>query len=434
MSYTFAQKAIARAAGLESVAVGQVVDVRPDRVLSHDNTAPISRVYAQFGQDQIPNPDRLVITLDHAAPPPTPAHAKNHTDIRAFVKHHGVEHFFEVGRGICHQVHSEEALILPGQMILGSDSHTPHFGWLGAFGAGIGRSEVAVVWATQELWLRVPETVKITLTGKLSPYVTAKDAALHIIGKVGADGALYQAVEFAGDGIASLSIDSRMVLPNMMAEFGAKSAFMPPDETVFNYLAPRLARRIGMSITEAQAVVRDIVLLPDSEAVYSADYEIDLSALEPLVALPHKVDNVRPISEVVDVAVDQAVIGTCTNGRLEDIAAAANIVRGKRINPGTRFIVVPASSEVMQDATNQGYVADLINAGAIFGPPGCGPCMGNHLGVLGPEEVCISSANRNFRGRMGEPSAFVYLSSPEVVAASALVGKIADPRQVMSDE
>ncbi len=432
MPATFAQKAIARAAGLEAVEVGQVVDVRPDRVLSHDNTAPISQTYAKFGQDFIPNPDRLVITLDHAAPPPTPAHAKNHTDIRKFVAHHGIEHFFEVGRGICHQVHSEEALILPGQMILGSDSHTPHFGWLGAFGAGIGRSEVAALWATEELWLRVPETVQITLTGHLSPYVTAKDVSLHLIGSVGADGALYQAVEFTGAGLRSLSIDSRMVLPNMMAEFGAKSAFLPPDELVFNYLAPRLARRTGMSITAAQAAVRENVLQPDAGATYSAHYEINLSAIEPLIAVPHQVDNVKPISEINNVKVDQAVIGTCTNGRLEDLAAAANIVRGKRINPSTRFIIVPASSEVMQDATNLGYVADLINAGAIFGPPGCGPCMGNHLGVLGPEEVCISSANRNFRGRMGEPSAFVYLGSPEVVAASALTGQITDPREVMA--
>ena len=240
---TFAQKALARAAGLPAVAVGQVVDARPDVVLSHDNTAAIRRIWLQFGQPRVLRPERLAITLDHAVPAPTTKHAQNHAEIRQFVAEQGIERFFEIGRGICHQVLSEEAIVLPGQLILGADSHTTHFGWLGAFGAGIGRSEVATLWATGELWLRVPESMLVVLDGPLPPGVTAKDFALRVIGDLGADGGLYQSVEFTGSGIAALSLESRMVLPNMMAEFGAKNAYLAPDEQVFAYLAARLARR-----------------------------------------------------------------------------------------------------------------------------------------------------------------------------------------------
>ena len=242
---TFAQKALARAAGLDFVEVGQVVDARPDVVLSHDNTAAIRRIWQEFGQDRVLIPERIAITLDHAVPAPTTKHAQNHAEIRQFVQEQGIRHFFEVGRGICHQVLSEEALILPGQLILGADSHTTHYGWLGAFGAGIGRSEVATLWATGELWLRVPESMKIVLEGDLPPGVTAKDFALRVIGDLGADGGLYQSVEFHGSGIAAMSLESRMVLPNMMAEFGAKNAWVAPDEKTVAYLKKGLKRRLG---------------------------------------------------------------------------------------------------------------------------------------------------------------------------------------------
>ncbi len=424
---TFAQKAIARAAGLDSVEIGEVVDVRPDVVLSHDNSAAIRETWLQFGQERVAIPEKLAITLDHAVPAPTTRHAQNHAEIRRFVQEQGIRNFFEVGRGICHQVLSEEALVLPGQMVLGADSHTPHFGWLGAFGAGIGRSEVAALWATGELWLRVPESIRIDLEGSLPPGVTAKDFALRIIGDWGADGGLYASVEFGGSGVEALSIDARMALANMMAEFGAKSAYIAPDGRTRAYLETALRRKQPTGATGGAMQFR---LLPDEGAAYSAVYRYDAAELEPAIACPHTVDNVVPLSEVAGVRVQQAFIGTCTNGRLEDIAAAAEVVRGRRVAAGTRLLVIPASSLVLQDALRKGYIETLVAAGAAIGTPGCGPCMGNHMGVPATGEVTISSANRNFRGRMGTKEADIYLANPAVVAASAVAGQIADPRSL----
>ena len=423
---TFAQKALARAAGLDAVEVGQVVDVRPDVVLSHDNTAAIREIWQQFGQDKVAIPHKLAITLDHAVPAPTTRHAQNHAEIRKFVQEQGIRHFFEVGRGICHQVLSEEALVLPGQMILGADSHTPHFGWMGAFGAGIGRSEVAALWATGELWLRVPESIRIVLEGDLPTGVTAKDFALRIIGDWGADGGLYASVEFSGSGVEALSLDARMALANMMAEFGAKSAYIAPDGRTLGYLHAALRRRATGNSSE----LGQCKLFPDEDAAYSATYRYDASELEPTVACPHTVDNVVPLSAVAGVRVQQAFIGTCTNGRLEDIAAAAAVVQGRRVAAGTRLLVIPASSMVLQEALRRGYIETLVAAGAAIGTPGCGPCMGNHMGVPATGEVTISSANRNFRGRMGTAEAEIYLANPAVVAASAVAGRIADPRSI----
>ena len=423
---TFAQKALARAAGLDAVEVGQVVDVRPDVVLSHDNSAAIREIWQQFGQDKVAIPHKLAITLDHAVPAPTTRHAQNHAEIRKFVQEQGIRHFFEVGRGICHQVLSEEALVLPGQMILGADSHTPHFGWMGAFGAGIGRSEVAALWATGELWLRVPESIRIVLEGDLPTGVTAKDFALRIIGDWGADGGLYASVEFSGSGVEALSIDARMALANMMAEFGAKSAYIAPDGRTLGYLHAALRRRAAGNTRE----LGQCKLFPDEDAAYSATYRYDASELEPTVACPHAVDNVVPLSAVAGVRVQQAFIGTCTNGRLEDIAAAAAVVQGRRVAAGTRLLVIPASSMVLQEALRRGYIETLVAAGAAIGTPGCGPCMGNHMGVPATGEVTISSANRNFRGRMGTAEAEIYLANPAVVAASAVAGRIADPRSI----
>ena len=424
---TFAQKALARAAGLDAVEVGQVVDVRPDVVLSHDNTAAIREIWQQFGQDKVAIPHKLAITLDHAVPAPTTRHAQNHAEIRKFVQEQGIRHFFEVGRGICHQVLSEEALVLPGQMILGADSHTPHFGWMGAFGAGIGRSEVAALWATGELWLRVPESIRIVLEGDLPIGVTAKDFALRIIGDWGADGGLYASVEFSGSGVEALSLDARMALANMMAEFGAKSAYIAPDGRTLGYLHAALRRRAAGNTRE----LGQCKLFPDEDAAYSATYRYDASELEPTVACPHAVDNVVPLSAVAGVRVQQAFIGTCTNGRLEDIAAAAAVVQGRQVAAGTRLLVIPASSMVLQEALRRGYIETLVAAGAAIGTPGCGPCMGNHMGVPATGEVTISSANRNFRGRMGTKEAEIYLANPAVVAASAVAGRIADPRSLV---
>ena len=419
---TFAQKALARAAGAGSVEVGQVLDTRPDVVLSHDNTAAIRKIWMELGQERVLIPERMAITLDHAVPAPSTAHARNHAEVRQFVREQSVRNFFEVGRGICHQVLSEEAIVLPGELILGADSHTPHFGWMGAFGAGVGRSEVACLWATGELWLRVPESLQVTIDGPVPPSVTGKDIALHLLSRLGADGGLYRSVEFAGDGLTSLSLESRMSLANMMAEMGVKCTYLPPDGPVFDFLSAASGR-------SAEELART-ALYPDPGAAYAMRVSVDASKLRPMVARPHRVDDVVAVDELGDVPVDQAFIGTCTNGRLEDLQAVHRVLRGRRVADGTRLLIVPSSSRVLEDAVRTGLASELMAAGAVFGTPGCGPCMGNHLGVLAPGEVCISSGNRNFRGRMGTPEAEIYLGSPAVVAASAVAGRICAPDAV----
>lgn len=415
MGYTFAEKALARSAGLPYTVAGQIVDAKPDVALSHDNTAPIYETFKKLGVTKVKYPERLAITLDHAVPAPTTQHAQNHAEVRKFVQEQGVTTFFEVGRGICHQVHSEEGVVLPGELVLGSDSHTTHFGWLGAFGAGVGRSEMAAIWATGELWLRVPESMKIVVEGEWPRGVTAKDLCLKIIGDLGVDGGVYMSIEFSGPAISALSLDSRGVIPNMMAEFGAKTAYLPPDEAIFNYLKGR-ARRPYTPI------------YPDPDANYIAEYHYDVSKLDLVVACPDSPDNVKRVTEIAGIPIQQAFLGTCTNARLEDLAAAAEIVRGRHVAPGVRLIVIPASSVVLNEALRLGYIGTLLEAGAVLGVPGCGPCMGNHMGIPAPQEVTISTANRNFRGRMGTPDAPIYLASPTVVAASAIAGVIADPR------
>ncbi len=425
MGKTFAEKALARASGKAHTSAGEIIDAQPDRILSHDNTAAIYRIFQQLGVKDVLHPKKLLITLDHAVPAPTTQHAVNHAEIRAFVAAQGVEHFFEVGRGICHQVHSEEALVLPGHTILGSDSHTPHFGWLGAFGAGIGRSEVAALWATGELWLRVPEAMRIVLTGKLPYGVTSKDFCLKLMGDLGQDGGLYRSVEFTGDGISSMTLESRMVIPNSMAEFGVKNAYLEPDDAVFDYLLARLKRR-GVAMAESE--LRAMAIYPDADAAYVSTHHYDLSALEPMVAKPHRVDNVVPVSVVAGTRVQQAWIGTCTNGRLEDIAQACEVLKGRRTSARTRLLWNPASSEVLNDALRLGYLQIFLDAGGVIGTPGCGPCMGNHQGIPAVGEVTISTANRNFQGRMGTRNSEIYLASPAVVAASAVAGEIVDPR------
>jgi 3-isopropylmalate/(R)-2-methylmalate dehydratase large subunit len=437
MAHTFAEKILAKNAGLHEVRPGQVLDATPDVALSHDNTAAISRIFYSLGIERVKYPERLAITLDHAAPPPTTQHAQNHADVRRFVAEQGIKHFFEVGRGICHQVLCEEGLIYPGVLLLGADSHSTHYGALGAFGAGVGRSEMAAIWATGQLWLRVPESIKITLSGTFKPWVTSKDITLFIIGQLGADGGLYASVEFHGEAIAGMSMDSRFVLPNMMAEMGAKNSWVAQDEVTFAWLEGwKNGRMEGWKVDEAKRQRRaewekvSCGLAPDPDAAYLAQYEFDAGAIEPQVACPHAVDNVKPLSAIAGTRVDQAFIGTCTNGRLEDIAVAAYVLAGRRVAPGTRLLIIPASSQVYLDAVKAGYVETLLTAGATFGSPGCGPCMGNHMGIPAPGEVTISSANRNFRGRMGTRESDIYLASPAVVAASAIAGKIAGPEQI----
>jgi len=414
MGHTFAEKILAHKGGLAQVVPGQIVEVTPDAALSHDNTAPISGIFRKIGVARVARPDIHVVVLDHACPAPTTKHAQNHKTTREFVAEQGIEHFYDVGRGVCHQVLAEEGFALPGALIVGSDSHTPTAGAFGAFAAGIGRSEMAAIMATARIWLRVPESVKIVIHGRLRDGITSKDLALHVIGDLGADGGLYQSVEWHGEGVAALDMEARIVIPNLMAEMGAKNGYIPPDDVTFAWLEGR-----------ARAPFEPVY--PDDDATYARVVEYDAAAIEPVVAKPHTVDNVAPVREVAGTPIDQAFLGTCTNGRLSDLAAAAQVIEGRKVAPGVRLIVIPASSEVYLAALDAGYLRTFVEAGAVVESPGCGPCMGNHLGVPAEGEVSISTANRNFRGRMGTKESDVYLASPLVVVASAIAGQIAHP-------
>lgn len=418
MGETFAQKILARKAGLETVEPGQIVTVRPDKLLTHDNTAAIAKIFREIGVERVARPEISVVVLDHVVPAATEGHAQNHQQIRQFVKEQGISNFYDVGEGICHQVLPEKGHALPGNLIVGSDSHTPTHGAFGAFAAGIGRTEAAAVMATGEIWLMVPHTIRLSLEGQLPQGVYAKDVILHIIGQLGADGADYRAVEFAGPVIERMSVASRMVLCNMVAEMGAKSGVVEPDDKTRAWLE----ERSDAGFEEVRA---------DADASYERIIEYDVSDLQPQVARPHTVDNVVPVTEVIGTRIDQAFIGTCTNGRLEDFRVAAAIVRGHKVAPTTRLLILPASREVLLDALAEGVITDLVRAGAVVLNPGCGPCLGAHEGVMAPGEVTISTANRNFKGRMGCKEAEIYLASPATVAGSALAGEIVDPREFM---
>ena len=414
MPQTFAEKLLARKAGLDSTVPGQIVEVSPDVALSHDNTAPIFGLFQRMGGVKVYDPEKHAVILDHATPAPSTKHAENHRIIREFVREQGIQNFYDVGRGICHQILVESGLALPGELVLGSDSHTSHAGVMGAFAAGIGRTEMASIWAIGQLWLRVPESLKITVTGQLGEGVTSKDLALTVIGDMRADGALYMSVEWHGEAVESLPLSQRATLTNLMAEMGAKNSYIPPDQKVFDFLHDR-ARR------EYQAIY------PDPDAAYAQAVEYDAGKIEPMVACPHTVDNVKPLSEIKGIKIDQAFLGTCTNGRLDDLAAAAEVLKGRKIADGRRMIVIPASEAIYLAALQAGYLETFLKAGAVVESPGCGPCMGNHMGVPAVGEVSISTANRNFKGRMGTKESEVYLASPAVVAASAVAGEIVSP-------
>ncbi|MGC9529801.1 MAG: 3-isopropylmalate dehydratase large subunit [Candidatus Bipolaricaulaceae bacterium] len=416
MGKTFAEKVLAAKAGLSKVVPGQIVEASPDLGMSHDNTAAITKIFARLGVARVREPGKFVVVLDHVVPAAQVQYAENHRDIRRFVAEQGIA-FHDVGRGICHQVVVEEGLARPGGLILGADSHTPTYGALGAFAAGIGRSEMAALWATSRLWLRVPTTIRLELAGELSPGVTAKDVALFLIGRLGADGALYRSVEFAGPLVGGMSVADRLVLCNLAAEMGAKNAYVAPDETTFAYLAPRTGGETAP-------------VYPDPDAEYEQVLSFDLSELEPQVACPHTVDNVVPVGQVEGKPVDQVLLGTCTNGRLEDLRLAVQVMDGRPVAPGVRMLVLPASRQVWEEAAAEGLLQRLVEAGALILNPGCGPCLGAHQGVLAAGEVCLSTANRNFKGRMGSPEAETYLASPAVAAAAAVWGTIADPRRL----
>lgn len=411
MGKTFVEKVLGQKAGKE-VHAGEIVSVEPDFVMSHDNTAAISNTFKKIGIEKIKYPARVAIILDHEIPAPKEYSAVNHKEIRNFVKEQGIENFFDINHGVCHQVFVEQGFAMPGKLIVGSDSHTTTYGALGAMSAGIGRSEVAAIWATGELWFQVPETLKIVINGKMPGYITPKDIALFIIGQIKADGADYKSLEFGGDAVKNMDIGNRMVLTNMAAEMGAKNGYVHPDQITFDFLK-------GRAKAEYKA------LYSDENADFCQSLAFDVSQISPGVAKPHTVDNYAAIEEVTGTRIDQALIGTCTNGRISDLEAAARILKGKKVK--VRTLIIPASWNVYKEALKKGCIETFIDAGAVVLNPGCGPCLGAHQGVMAPGEVTFSTANRNFKGRMGCREAEIYLGSPLSVAASAVTGEITHP-------
>jgi len=418
MGKTIAEKILAKKAGRKDVQPGEIVTCRVDLAMSHENARLVMRHFDKIGVDRVWDPDRIVIIFDHRVPAESEITAIGQKEIREFVKSQGIKHFYDINVGICHQVLAEKGFSRPGILLVGTDSHTTTAGAFGAFATGVGATDMAAVWATGELWLRVPETIKIVVNGELPTGVYAKDVILHIIGKLGADGADYKAVEFYGETITRMSVASRMVMSNLSMEMGAKAAIIPPDDKTLEYVQSRTSWDYEP-------------IYADDDAQYVETYEFDVANLSPQVACPHSVDNVKPIDEVEGIKVDQAVIGSCTNGRLEDLIEAAKILSTRHVHKDVRLIVIPASWEVYRQALKQGVIETFINAGAVIINPGCGPCLGAHQGVLAPGEVAIASTNRNFQGRMGSPDSFVYLASPATVAASAVEGKITDPRRLL---
>lgn len=421
MPQTFAQKILARAAGKDAVAVGEIVTVHPAHLLTHDNTAAIiGKVTKDLERFGVVNPELPVIVLDHVAPAANEKTATGHAQVRQFVQKYGIRHFYDIGTGICHQVVVERGHAVPGTIIVGSDSHTCSYGALGVFATGIDRTEAACLLLTGETWLKVPESLKVTLRGRFRAGVGAKDLILRIIGDIGADGADYACVEFHGD-ITPLAIADRFTIANMGIEMGAKAAVFPVDDAAAAYL-----ETVGVPRSTYTA------LWADEGAAYRRELTFDLTQLQPVIACPHTVDNVHPVSDVAGTPINQVLLGTCTNGRLSDLHEAAAIVHGQHVAANVRFLVLPASRRIYAEAARDGTLATLTEAGATVLPPGCGPCLGAHQGILAPGEVCVSTSNRNFKGRMGCNEAQIYLASPATAAASALRGQITDPRTVIT--
>ncbi|MCL5037791.1 MAG: 3-isopropylmalate dehydratase large subunit [Chloroflexi bacterium] len=414
---TIAEKILASHSGQGDAAAGRIVNVSPDIAMSHENAGLVSKIFLEFGLDHVWDREKIVIIFDHRVPAESEKTAAGQKAVREFVKKFGIKNFYDINCGICHQVMPEKGHVRPGEVIVGTDSHTTTHGAFGAFSTGIGATEMAAVWATGKLWMKVPDSFKITITGKLPEMVFAKDVILHLIGELGSDGADYRSVEFYGDTVSGMSIPSRMVLCNLSMEMGAKNAIVPPDEKTFEWLKGRTDKSFSL-------------VYADPDAFYEREINVEASGLVPQVACPHAVDNVKPVGEVKGVKINQALLGSCTNGRIEDLEAAARVIRGKTVHPGVRMLVIPASREVYLEAIQRGILETFVQAGAVILNPGCGPCLGAHQGLMAEGEVCISSTNRNFQGRMGSRNSSVYLASPATVAASAVKGEIADPREI----
>jgi 3-isopropylmalate/(R)-2-methylmalate dehydratase large subunit len=417
MGYTIAEKILATKSGRTSVRPGEIVDAYPDLVMSHTATWRSVSVMQKVGASKLYDPDRLAVVLDHIAPAKTEKNATDQQVSRNFARTNGINKFYDVDAGIAHLVLMEAGHVAPGDLIVGTDSHCTIYGSLGALGTGIGYTEVASVWITGKLWMKVPETFKIVLNGKLAPGVYSKDLMLHLIGSLGADGCGYKAVEFHGDATTGLSVSERMTMTNLAMEMGVKCAFVPPDAKTEEYLRGRM-----------DASKRYNPVSADADAVYEKELPVDLSALGPMVACPHEVENTKPIGQVEGTRIDQAFLGSCANAKYEDLEVAARILKGRRVHPNVRLIITPGSKQILLEASKTGVFQTLLEAGGMFTNPGCGACAGDG-GIMADGEVCLSTANRNFIGRMGSSKAEIYLSSPATLAASAIKGVISDPRE-----
>jgi len=417
MAQTLAEKILSRAAGRD-VKAGEIALVKLDFVMGQDGTSPLAiKAFREMGGTRVFDPKRIAFVIDHSAPSPNHGVSQLHALMREFAKETGII-LYEIGEGVCHQLLPERGHVAPGDVVIGADSHTCTYGALGAFATGVGSTDLAAGMIAGKTWFRVPSTIKLTFDGELPTGVFSKDLALAMARELTADGATYKALEITGSALAPLSMDARFTISNMAIEVGAKVGLMVPDRTTLEW-----AQRYADHDFEP--------LYPDDDAPYEREVVIDASRLVPLVAKPHRVDNVAPVEEVEGTPVQQAFIGTCTNGRLEDLQIAAKILAGRKVAPSTRLIIAPASKRVFLDAMRAGIVETLIEAGAVFVTPGCGCCVGTHNGVPSDNENVISTANRNFKGRMGNPNAFIYLASPATVAASAIEGRIADPRRYL---
>jgi 3-isopropylmalate/(R)-2-methylmalate dehydratase large subunit len=419
------EKILAKASGKKVVRPKEIVDANVDMIMVHDLTGPLAvEAFEKIGIKNVWDNQKIVVILDHQVPAESVKAAELHKTMRKFAQDQRIR-IYDVGKGgICHQVMPEKGHVMPGTVIVGADSHTCTYGAFGAFATGIGSTEAAAVFATGKIWLKVPETIKINVEGRFQKFVTPKDLILHIIGKLGAGGAIYKSIEFAGQTIRAMSIAGRMTLCNMTVEMGAKNGIIEPDETTRKFLKGRTTKHLMAFET----------LKSDEDASYDKIVNIDVTDLTPQIAYPSSVDNVKPASEMNNVNVEQAFIGSCTNGRIEDLRAAAEILKGKMVKDGVRTLVIPASQEVYRQAISEGLIETFTDAGALVCGSTCGPCLGGHIGLLAPGETCVSTSNRNFIGRMGSKEAKVYLASPATVAASAITGRITDPRELEAEK
>ena len=420
MGMTMTQKILAYHAGLNSVSAGQLIKAKVDLVLGNDITAPVAiNEFEKAGIGRVFDREKIALVMDHFTPNKDIKAAEQCKQVRGFAKKYEIANFFDVGKvGVEHALLPEMGLVKPGDLVIGADSHTCTYGALAAFSTGVGSTDMAAGMATGLCWLKVPTAIRFILKGKLKPWVCGKDVILHIIGLLGVDGALYQSMEFTGGGLKSLTMEDRLCMANMAIEAGAKNGIFDYDEKTAQY-----AEKHGCKNWQ--------IYKADADAEYTATYEIDLSSIQPTVSLPHLPENAKPVSEVGDITIDQAVIGSCTNGRIEDLRAAAKLFEGRHVKEGVRCIVIPATQKIMLQAMEEGLVKIFIEAGCAVSTPTCGPCLGGHMGILAKGERAVATTNRNFVGRMGHTGSEVYLSSPAVAAASAIAGKLVTPESVL---